>query len=139
MTKLFLEALGLFTIRVLIATVFIYDATLLVRFPADNAAYMTQYGISSLLLYPTAAFQFFGGLLIVAGYFARPIALAFSGFCLLTAAIFHHDFSQPLEMIAFGKDIGLAAGFLSLFIHGPGNFSIDALIRARRNLAALAR
>lgn len=126
------EALGLVIVRVLIATVFVYDATLLSRFPSDNAAFMTQYGVPSILLYPTAAFQFAGGLMIVVGLAVRPTALAFFGFCLLTAAIFHHDFTQASELIAFGKDIGLAAGYLCLFIHGPGAFSIDAVLHAGR-------
>jgi putative oxidoreductase len=105
--------------RILIAAIFIYDATLLVRFPADNMAYMQQYGLPGLLLYPTAAFQFFGGLAIVFGLWLRPLALAFAGFCVLTAAVFHRDFAQASELIQFGKDLGLAGGFLILAADRP--------------------
>ena len=100
--------------RVLIAAVFIYDATLMVRFPGPNVAYMEQFGVPGLLLYPTALFQFLGGLAIVFGVWLRPLAVAFAGFCLLTAALFHHDFANASELIQFGKDLGLAGGFLLL-------------------------
>jgi putative oxidoreductase len=100
--------------RVLLAVVFIYDATLMVRFPADNVAYMQQFGLPAALLYPTAAFQVVGGLMIVLGLWLRPVALAFAGFCLLTAVVFHHDFAAASEVIQFGKDVGLAGGFLLL-------------------------
>ncbi|MCM2292373.1 DoxX family protein [Allorhizobium sp. BGMRC 0089] len=130
-----LEASGLFIVRLLIAAVFVHDATLLARFPDANAAFMAQHGVPFLLLYPTAAFQFAGGLMIIVGLAVRPLALAFSGFCLLTAAIFHHDFMQASEQIAFGKDLGLAAGYLCLFIHGPGGVSIDAVLKRGRNRA----
>ena len=100
--------------RVFITAVFLYDATLMVRFPADNAAFMQQYGVPAILLYPTALFQFFGGLAIVFGLWLRPLALAFAGFCLATAVLFHHDFGDVTELIQFGKDIGLVGGFLIL-------------------------
>ena len=105
--------------RVLIAAIFIYDATLLVRFPADNVAYMQQFGLPGILLYPTAIFQFFGGLLIVFGLWLRPAALAFAGFCLMTAIVFHHDFAQLTELIQFGKDVALSGGFLFIAATGP--------------------
>lgn len=105
--------------RVLIAAVFIYDAMLLVRFPAQNVAFMQQYGLPGALLYPTAAFQFFGGLAIVFGLWLRPAALVFAGFCLLTAVVFHRDFGDGSELIQFGKDLGLAGGFLFLAAAGP--------------------
>jgi putative oxidoreductase len=104
--------------RVLLVAVFIYDATLMVRFAPDNIAYMEQFGLSGLLLYPTAAFQFFGGLAIVLGLFLRPMALAFAVFCLLTAVVFHRDVADASELIQFGKDLGLAGGFLVLAAGG---------------------
>ena len=102
--------------RVFLAAIFIYDATLIVRFPADNLAYMQQHGVPGLLLYPTAAFQFFGGLAIVFGLWLRPVALAFAGFCLMTAILFHRDFADAGELIQLGKDVGLAGGFLLLAV-----------------------
>lgn len=118
--------------RFLLAPVFIYDAILLLRFPADSAAYMTRFGVPDAFLYPTALFEFCGGVMIVAGLALRPAALAFAGFCLLTAILFHADPGNPAECIQFGKDIGLTGGFVCLFLQGAGTLSIDHFLHHAR-------
>jgi len=70
--------------------------------------------------------QFAGGLLIVLGLFTRIAALAFAGFCLLTALIFHRNVADVMEAIQLGKDLGLAGGFLFLAAAGAGGWSLDA-------------
>ncbi len=111
--------------RVAIAAVFIYDATLLMRFPEANVAFMERFGVPGALLWPTAAFQFAGGLTIIAGLATRAAAFAFAGFCAMTALIFHHDVGGVSEAVQFGKDVGLAGGFLFLVAAGAGAWSID--------------
>jgi putative oxidoreductase len=113
--------------RVFIAAIFIYDASLIARSPLDNASYIENFGVPGVMLWPTALLQFFGGLMIVVGLLTRPVALAFAGFCLLTALIFHRDFADTNELIQFGKDFGLAGGFLFLAAGGAGAWSLDAL------------
>ncbi len=117
--------------RVLIAALFVYDATVLVRSPEAIAAYMEEFGVPSLLLYPTAILQFAGGLMIVIGFRARPAALALAAFCLATALLFHRQLADPNELIQFGKDLGLAGGYLFLAAAGAGRFSLDR--RLHRN------
>ena len=112
--------------RIFIAAIFIYDATLLVRSPGDNVAYMASFGVPSFMLWPTAFFQFVGGQMIVAGLLTRLIAVGFAGFCLLTALTFHRDLADLNELIQFGKDFGLAGGFLFLVAGGAGGWSLDA-------------
>jgi len=46
-------------------------------------------------------------------------------FCIVTAVIFHNDFSNQMQFIAFFKNIGLAGGFLFLVINGSKGFSLD--------------
>ena len=120
-----MRSLALLIGRVAIAAVFIYDATLLVRFPEANAAFMERFGVPGAMLWPTALFQFAGGLLIVAGLATRTTALAFAGFCAVTALIFHHDVGGVSEAVQFGKDVGLAGGFLFLVASGAGAWSLD--------------
>jgi len=111
--------------RLFIAAIFIYDATLAVRFADANVAYMQQFGVPGFLLYPAAIFQFVGGLLILVGLYARATALAFAGFCVLTALIFHHEWADLNELVQFGKDFGLAGGYLFLTAAGAGRWSVD--------------
>jgi putative oxidoreductase len=124
-----LRNLALLGGRIFIATVFIYDAFLLARSPADSVAYMEQFGVPGALLWPTALFEFVGGLMIVAGLLTRLTSLGFAGFCILTALIFHRDLADTTEIIQFGKDFGLAGGFLFLAVAGAGSWSLDAQFR----------
>ena len=52
-------------------------------------------------------------------------AIALAGFCIFSAVLFHADFSNQAEMTNFMKNIAIAGGFLTLFIHGAGAFSLD--------------
>jgi putative oxidoreductase len=124
-----LRNLALLAGRIFIAAIFVYDATLLARFPADNVAYLESFGVPSFVLWPTAFFQFAGGLMIVAGLVTRLTALGFAAFCLLTALLFHRNLVDLTELIQFGKDFGLAGGYLFLAAGGAGDWSLDARLR----------
>ncbi len=122
--RLSLRAPALLAGRVLIAAVFVYDAVLIVQSPAEGASYLEQFGVPGILLYPAAVFEFVAGLMVALGLAARPAALALSGFCVMTALIFHRDLGNPAEALEFGKDIGLAGGFLFLAAEGAGRLSL---------------
>jgi len=70
-----------------------------------------------------------GGLAILAGYQAKLAALLLAGFTLMAALIFHSDFSQPMQSILFSKNLAIAGGFLILFAHGAGDWTISAPAR----------
>ena len=53
------------------------------------------------------------------------MAFALAGFSVISAVLFHADFSNQAEMTNFMKNIAIAGGFLTLFVHGPGAFSLD--------------
>ena len=57
------------------------------------------------------------------GLKTRWAAIALSGYCLLTALIFHMGADQAIE---FNKNVAMAGGFLALAIFGPGGWSLDA-------------
>ena len=123
---------ALIAARVLMAGVFIYDSTLLARFPASNMDYMAAFGLPGILLWPTALFQFGGGLSLVAGLLTRLVAVAFAGFAVATAVIFHTGFADINDINHFGKDLALAGGFLCLAVTGAGAWSADAALAGRR-------
>lgn len=69
-------------------------------------------------------------ILIVLGFFTRPIALLFVFYTLGTAVIGHHYWDMSgdavmLNMINFYKNISIAGAFLLLAVTGPGAISID--------------
>lgn len=69
-------------------------------------------------------------ILIVLGFFTRPLAVLFIFYTLGTAVIGHHFWNMTGDavvpnMINFYKNISIAGGFLLLAITGPGALSID--------------
>lgn len=123
--------LALLVGRVFIAGIFLWDAAYILRFPEPTAGYMESFGVPGMLWPVAAAFQMIGGILIIVGWMTQPLALAFVGFTILTAVIFHRDLGNDVELLHFGKDLAIAGGFLFLFTAGPGAISIDGW-RGRR-------
>ena len=46
-------------------------------------------------------------------------------FCIATAVIFHLDFDNQMQTIAFLKNFGLAGGFLFIATNGPKEWAIE--------------
>src|SRR5262245_35552069 len=51
-----------------------------------------------------------GGLLLIAGYQARSVALAMAVFSVVAAAAFHNNFADQNQMIHFLKNVMMAGG-----------------------------
>lgn len=93
--------------------------------------YMAGHGVSPGLLPLVIATELGCGLLVAAGLLTRWAAVALSGFCLLTALIFHRELGDPAQWINFYKNIAMSGGFLTLAAHGAGPWSLDAALRQR--------
>ena len=77
-----------------------------------------------------------GGLLLIAGYQARSVALTLAIFSLAAAASFHNNFADQNQMIHFLKNVMMAGGLLQIFAFGAGAFSLDARL-LRGNVGAV--
>jgi putative oxidoreductase len=121
-----LQAPAMAIARILMALIFILSG--LSKLGAVDAVrgYMEAMGVPGALLWPTIAFEIGAGVLVALGYHTRVIALLLAGFCLVTAAIFHHQFADQVQMIMFLKNIGMAGGFLLLAAVGSGSAGLDA-------------
>lgn len=67
-----------------------------------------------------------GGLLLIAGYQARSVALALAVFSLAAAVSFHSNFADQNQMIHFLKNVMIAGGLLQIVTFGAGALSLDA-------------
>ena len=94
-----------------------------------TAGYMASAGVPSFFLPLTILLEFGGGLAILFGFLTRTTALITAIFTILTAVIFHVDFSVAVNQMMFMKNLSIAGGFLVLFASGPGAFSIDRLLK----------
>lgn len=102
---------------------------------AATQQYMESTGVPGALLPLVIALELGGGLAILGGAFTRWIAIAIALFSIVSAAIFHADFADPMQAISFWKNVAMAGGFLVLAANGPGNLSLDA-VRAKRRASA---
>jgi putative oxidoreductase len=126
-----LRDLALFVGRVFIAGIFIYDGIGILQHYAGSVAYAESFGIPGILMPLVVLLQIGGGVLILLGWWTRLVALAFAAFCVATAVFFHRDWSDFNELLHFGKDFGLAGGFLFLAAAGAGRWSADGYRASR--------
>ncbi len=97
--------------------------------------YMAAHGIPVVLIWPAAALEVGGGALLLVGLGTRPLALILSGWCVLTALIFHTAFGDQDQFIHFFKNMAMAGGFLVLARDGAPGVSVDSLIASRKTRA----
>ena len=102
---------------------------------AGVADYMQSNGVDGRLLPLVILTELGGGLLVLFGLWTRWAAIALSGYCLLTALIFHMGADQAIQ---FQKNIAMAGGFLALAVLGAGAWSLDGW-RGRAGKKARAR
>lgn len=93
---------------------------------AATQGYMEAMGAPGMLLPLVIALEIGGGIALIIGLFTRWVALAMAGFCVLSALIFHLDFSDQTQMTMLMKNLAIAGGLLLLYVHGAGALSVDA-------------
>ena len=114
-----------FIARLLISALFLISAYNKIFSIDGTMSWMEGFGIPGLLLFPTIALEIILPLFIVIGYQARLSAGLLAIFCITTAFIFHYDFVDQMQTIAFLKNLGLAGGFLFIVANGTKDWAID--------------
>ena len=111
--------------RILISALFLISAYDKIFSIDGSMSWMEGFGISGILLYPVIVLEIILPFCIIIGYQARISAGLLAIFCLATAFIFHLDFVDPMQKIAFLKNVGLAGGFLFIVANGTKDWSVD--------------
>ena len=112
--------------RLLISALFLLSGYNKIFSIDGTMGWMEGYGIPGFLLYPTIGIEIILPLFIIIGYNARLSAGLLAAFCVTTAFIFHYDFADQMQTVAFLKNIGLAGGFLFIVANGTRDWSIEA-------------
>ena len=108
--------------RAMLAYIFILEGAGKITTYADVVQYMQANGVDGRLLPLVILTELGGGLLVLFGLWTRWAAIALSGYCLLTALIFHMGADQAIQL---NKNISMAGGFLALAVLGAGPWSLD--------------
>lgn len=120
-----LQAFSALLGRLFLGMIFIQSGLSKMSDYAATQGYMDAMGVSSALLPLVIALEVVGGIAIVIGFKARLVALAMAGFSLLSALLFHTNFSDETQTIMLMKNIAIAGGFLMIVAHGAGAYALD--------------
>ncbi|MFO6491787.1 DoxX family protein [Hafnia alvei] len=126
-----LENIALLAARILMPILFISAGWGKVTGYAGTQQYMEAMGVPGALLPLTILLELGGGLAVLFGLLTRTTALFTAGFTILTAFLFHSNFTDGVNQLMFMKNLTIAGGYLVLAVAGPGAFSIDRLLNKK--------
>ena len=111
--------------RIFISALFLISAFNKIFNLEGSMSWMEGFGLPSFLIYPAIVIEIVLPVLVIVGYQARIAAGILASFCLVTAFIFHFDFSNQMQLVSFLKNIGLAGGFLFIVANGTKDWAVD--------------
>ena len=114
--------------RILISFMFLQSGINKIGGYKATLGYMESKGVPGMLLPLVIFLEVAGAIAIIVGWQTRLFAFALAGFCILSALLFHMDFSNQVQTIMFMKNLAIAGGFLVLFAHGAGELSLGKQI-----------
>ena len=117
----FLDLIG----RIMISAIFLFSGISKIFNYDGTVGWMESYDMPGILLIPAIIIEILFPLMVIIGYQTRIAAGGLLLFSLTTAFIFHLDFSNQMQVIAFLKNVGLAGGMLFLVVNGAKDFSLE--------------
>jgi putative oxidoreductase len=111
--------------RTLLSLIFVVSGFGKISNFAGTQAYMETFGVPGLLLPLVIALEIAGGIAIAVGWQTRIAAFLLAGFSLLSALLFHANFTDQMQSIMFMKNLALAGAFLLIVATGAGPWSLD--------------
>ena len=111
--------------RIFISSIFLLSGFNKIGNYDGTISWMESFGLPGFLLIPAIILEIIAPILVIIGYQTRIAAGALSLFCIATAIIFHNDFSDQMQLIAFMKNLALAGGFLFLLVNGAKGYCLD--------------
>jgi putative oxidoreductase len=113
--------------RCLLAGLFLWSGIGKIAGYDEAGQFMVQHGTIRLLLPAAIAIEIGAAFLLIVGWKVRLAAVALAGFCVVTALLFHANFTDRAQMVHFLKNVALAGGLLALYVSGPGRMSFDGV------------
>jgi putative oxidoreductase len=109
-----LEAIVMFSGRALVALLFMLAGAAKMFNGKPFLAHMTEFGVPTFLLPAVIVLELGAGVAILVGWRVREAAGSLAVFCMMTAAVFHHQLWINTERTLFFKDLAIAGGLLAI-------------------------
>jgi len=126
--------------RLLLSSIFVWAGYAKLMDPGGTAQYFAAAGVPApgLMVWVAVIIELVGGLAILVGLKARPVALILSIWCLITGFAVHFaaagSATDPMaaynDMIHFYKNMVMAGGLLYVTAFGAGVLSFDKGLRS---------
>ena len=123
-----IEALG----RIFLSSLFLIEGVKKFFLQEETIIYMEEYGVPEILFFPSLILEILFPILLIVGYKTKISASIMALFTLTVAIIFHSDFQNHLELIAFLKNVAIAGGFLVIVANDPKICSIDYFLKSKK-------
>ena len=83
--------------------------------------WMESYNFPGLFIYPAIVIEIVAPILILFNLERRFSYLSLMAFCFLSALVFHSNLSDPYQLTAFLKNVGLMSGIYFLMVSEPSD------------------
>ena len=124
-----IEAFG----RIFLSTLFLFEGVKKFFYQDETIEYMENFGVPEFLFYPSLFFEIVIPILLIIGFKTRIVALLMFIFTISVSFIFHTDFSNHMQIIAFLKNISIAGGFLIISSYEAKLCTIDYYLKYKKN------
>ena len=113
--------------RLLIAALFVVSAWQAFNGLAGATGYFARLEVPApdLVAPAVMVFEFAAGILLVAGFQTRLMALLLGAFTVMAALIGHMNFADGNQLNHFLKNMAIVGGCLAVFVAGAGSYSVD--------------
>ena len=123
------EAFG----RIFLSALFLFEGVKKFFYQDETIEYMESFGVSELFFYPSVFFETIIPTLLIIGFKTRIVALLMFIFTISVSLIFHTDFSNHMQIIAFLKNISIAGGFLIISSYEAKLCTIDYYLKYKKS------
>ena len=124
-----IEAFG----RIFLSTLFLFEGVKKFFYQDETIEYMESFGLPELFFYPSVFFEIIIPTLLIIGFKTRIVALLMFLFTITVSVIFHTDFSNHMQIIAFLKNISIAGGFLIISSYEAKLCTIDYYLKYKKS------
>jgi putative oxidoreductase len=135
-----LKPLALLLLRVGLGIIFVYHGyPKLFTHTRETMQGMAHMGFPVYFAYVAGVFEFFGGLMLIAGLFTRIAGLLLAAEMAVALVKVHGMLSNPMAVENYQFPLACAVGAFALAVLGAGMISLDHVVFARRSGGSGAR